>query len=120
MKIGYPCINRSVGCISGRTLRLSSFSKERQYETTSSNLDCLMRILEYNISKKIFFFRITSDLVPFASHPVSETEWRSNFEEKLAGIGDFIRKNNIRKQPVPKRTNSTPQLWANIHLTISI
>ncbi|KUK81250.1 MAG: UV-damage endonuclease [Mesotoga prima] len=75
MKIGYTCINRTVKCCSARTFRLSSYSEERLLETTAANLMCLEKILEFNRAKSILFFRITSDLIPFASHPVCRVDW---------------------------------------------
>ena len=71
MRIGYPCTNRTLGCRGGRTLRLASFSLERLDEIVSSNLRCLETMLHFNAEHGIRFFRISSDLIPFASHPRS-------------------------------------------------
>jgi UV DNA damage repair endonuclease len=67
MKIGYPCINLSLDRKSGRTFRLKSFSEGRFVATVDNNLDCLFDILRFNVSHSIPFFRITADIVPFAS-----------------------------------------------------
>ncbi|MFC1848537.1 UV DNA damage repair endonuclease UvsE [Chloroflexota bacterium] len=42
------------------------------------------------------FFRITSDLVPFASHPVCQFEWQHYFQDKFQDTGDYIRAHDIR------------------------
>ncbi len=42
------------------------------------------------------FFRITSDLVPFASHPICRFDWQNHFKSKFEEIGKFIRSNNMR------------------------
>ena len=96
MKIGYPCINRSIECSSGRTFRLASYSDERLVTTVAGNLTCLKRILEWNCKKEIRFFRITSDIIPFASHPVCTFPWQTHFHEELEEIGHFIRESGMR------------------------
>ncbi|TFF83681.1 MAG: UV DNA damage repair endonuclease UvsE, partial [Promethearchaeota archaeon] len=70
MKIGYPCINLSMDCRSSRTFRLKNYSESKLIETVYGNLNCLQKILEYNLKYNFYFFRITSDLIPFGSHPI--------------------------------------------------
>jgi UV DNA damage endonuclease len=96
MKIGYPCINRSLDCHSDHTFRLKNYSEKRLVETVRMNLACLHGILRFNVEKKICFFRVTSDLVPFASHPVNEFGWQKFFEKQFLKIGDFIRTHDLR------------------------
>ncbi|PKG32472.1 MAG: UV DNA damage repair endonuclease UvsE [Methanoregula sp.] len=96
MRIGYPCINRSIGCSANKTFRLASYSEERLISTVAENLACLKRILLWNAEHDILFFRITSDLVPFASHPVCTFRWQEHFNNEFAEIGEFITKSGIR------------------------
>ena len=96
MKIGYPCINWTIGCKGNRTFRLKSYSEERLIKTVQNNLDCLLKMLQFNVRHEILFFRITSDLIPFASHPICKFKWQEHFREELKTIGDFIQDHNIR------------------------
>jgi UV DNA damage endonuclease len=96
MRIGYPCTNRTLGCRGGRTLRLASFSLERLDEIVSSNLRCLETMLHFNVEHGIRFFRITSDLIPFASHPEIEPPWRHLYARALADAGLTIQHLGIR------------------------
>ena len=96
MRIGYPCINISLGCKSSRTFRLKYYSEKRLKETVENNLNCLDRILRYNLRHNILFFRITSDLVPFASHPICRFDWQESFGKRFKEAGDFIKSCGMR------------------------
>ncbi len=96
MRIGYPCINRTIDCTASSTFRLKSYTESRVKQTVKNNLECLRRILQFNLEHKLFFFRISSDLVPFASHPINMFNWQKYFQEDFEEIGRFINKNRIR------------------------
>ncbi|MBN1923865.1 MAG: UV DNA damage repair endonuclease UvsE [Nanoarchaeota archaeon] len=96
MRVGYACINTSINCTSSSTFRLKNYSKERFMETVKSNLECLKKILEFNNKKGIKFFRITSQLIPFASHPVCSIKWQQFFSEDFKKIGEYVKKNHMR------------------------
>ncbi len=96
MRIGYACLNRSVGCTANRTFRLAGYSDERLVETVGANLACLEKILGFNREHGLGYFRITSDLVPFASHPVCTIDWAARFRKEFAALGRFIRREGFR------------------------
>ena len=96
MKIGYACINLSLACRSSRTFRLKSYSAEKMERTVRGNLSCLMEQLRFNLERGIHYFRISSDLVPFASHPVCDYPWQSEFAREFAAIGRFISEHGMR------------------------
>jgi UV DNA damage endonuclease len=96
MRIGYPCINRTIGCKADHTFRLHSYSEERLVATVAKNLACLKQILAFNLRHELLFFRITSDLVPFASHLVNQFNWQAHFQPQFLEIGQFIAEHGIR------------------------
>jgi UV DNA damage endonuclease len=61
-----------------------------------ANLVCLLKILSYNVDHGLLFFRITSDMVPFASHPVCTFPWRKDFADEFFKIGEYARSHHFR------------------------
>ena len=97
MKLGYPAINQALECRSSTTFRLASYSHERMTSTIETNLACLRRVLGWNAEHRLMFFRITSNLIPFASHPVAAGyDWAARFAVELAGLGDYVRQQGFR------------------------
>lgn len=96
MKIGYPCINESLPGTSSSTFRLASFSEEKLLSSVSRNLDCLQQILEFNVKHDLRFFRVSSGLVPFGSHPVNDVPWQQHFQNTLQALGRYIKSHGLR------------------------
>lgn len=75
-------------------------------QVTLSNLDDLYKILQYNIENNIHFYRITSALVPLATHPeVTNWDYRKIFNIDLKRIGALIEKHNMRVDTHPDEFN---------------
>jgi UV DNA damage endonuclease len=75
---------------------LASFSRERFSDTVGRNLTALEKILRYNLEQNFLFFRISSNTIPFATHPVNHINWKRHFSSDLARIGCFIRAHGFR------------------------
>jgi UV DNA damage endonuclease len=56
----------------------------------------LRKILQFNLEHKLLFFRVSSDLVPFASHSINKFNWQKYFQKDFEEIGEFIIKNRMR------------------------
>ncbi len=96
MAIGYACVAVGVpgaGMI-GCTLKNAGEHKLRSM--ISSNLKALEVLVDYNKENGIKLFRISSDIIPFASHPVNQIPWWINYRDELMGIGIRIREAGIR------------------------
>jgi len=65
-------------------------------ETVENNLNCLLLVLEFNAEHGIYFFRITSDLVPLATHRVCTFNWQRFFKKDFGRLGGFIGNHNMR------------------------
>ena len=96
MKIGYPCINTSIVRETPSTFRLASYNEDCLVKVVRNNLDHLEKILHYNVKNNLLFFRISSGLIPFASHPVCKVNWQKHFAHRFKGLGEFIKENKIR------------------------
>ena len=96
MRIGYPCINRSIGCSSNKKFRLANFTEEKFNETVRNNLSCLDKIVDYNVENNMLFLRISSETIPFASHEVCTLDWKKIFKNELKNIGIKLKDNKFR------------------------
>lgn len=105
MRIGYPCSNLSIDCSAARTFRLASYTPEKLIATVEANLDCLELMLRWNIAHGVRFFRISSDTVPFASHPVMTVDWRREFAGRFAELGRLINDAGMRINVHPGQYN---------------
>ena len=83
-------------CRSSRTFRLKSYSAENMRSTVAGNLSCLREQLDFNLEHCILYFRISSDLVPFASHPVCAYPWQREFRKEFKALGDFVKQHGMR------------------------
>jgi UV DNA damage endonuclease len=87
--------------------RLASEEKrlEKLKFITHSNMRDLKKILEYNVDRNIHFYRLTSALIPLATHPDVSWDYRKIFNVDLKLIGDIIRDNSMRVDTHPDQFN---------------
>ncbi|MBP2635735.1 MAG: uvsE [Firmicutes bacterium] len=64
---------------------------------THENLSNTLRILRYNYAHDIALYRLTSKLVPLATHPIaSGWNYQDEFAAEWQAIGDYIKRYNLR------------------------
>src|SRR5690242_4787508 len=95
-RLGYPCLCLSVDDSSPRGTILRNATPERLRALTAANLERLHRVLDFNTTHGVRMFRLSSDIVPFGSHPVNAIAWWDEFAEPLAHIGEQIRAGDVR------------------------
>ncbi|MEJ7639636.1 MAG: hypothetical protein WKF75_17100 [Singulisphaera sp.] len=54
------------------------------------------RVVEFNVDRGVSLYRISSQLIPFASHPVNDRPWWDDFAGPLAEIADVIARSRMR------------------------
>lgn len=87
MRIGYACLTVGVPKTKLRTCTMKNATEDVLLSLIQSNLVALDNMLDYNIRNDIRLFRISSDIIPFGSHPVNTLKWWEIFSEKLNEIG---------------------------------
>lgn len=96
MAIGYACLTIGVPGTELSTCSLKYASVERLHQLITNNLSALEVMINYNSRNGIRLFRISSDIIPFGSHPANQLHWWKEYEEKLAGIGKKLIQAGIR------------------------
>ena len=112
--IGYACINmglREENIFTNRTMRKATLEKEGHGYLSSiiqQNLTDLLAILKSNEENNIRFFRISSEIFPFYSHPIMGYEIEDLPDSEiilslLSSIGSFATEHGHRltTHPVP-------------------
>lgn len=96
MRIGYACLTVGVEGTKLRTCSLKNATPALLTELIYSNLLVLDKVLDYNIQNDIKLFRISSDIIPFGSHPVNKLEWWQIFADQLKNLGQKSHSHNMR------------------------
>ena len=96
MRIGYACLAIGVPNTKQRNCLLKNASEEKLAELIHYNLSALENIIDYNIKNGIKLFRISSNLIPFASSSVNRIMWWELFENELKTIGQKIKDSGMR------------------------
>lgn len=101
VRLGYACLSKTLEDVtSSSTYTYTKFLEERDFDKLDfvirSNLEDLEKIIDYNISNDVSFFRISSKLVPLATHRDVEFDYVDRYSDIYKRIGDKIRTSGMR------------------------
>ena len=76
IRLGYACITNALDVTSSSIMTYKHYKnlgnlkgQEKLDKIIKSNFEALKEILKYNIKNEIHFYRMTSNLIPLATHP---------------------------------------------------
>jgi UV DNA damage endonuclease len=85
-----------------KALKEESARKVRLSRVTRSNIDNTLRILKYNSALELEVYRLTSKLIPLATHEeLRGWEYSSEFKEELKILGEYIKDKGFRVSAHP-------------------
>jgi len=91
--------------------------KQRLLEITKTNLINTKRALHYNIGHEIMLYRMSSSIVPLATHPDVMWDYLTPFKEEFAEIGQLVKDHGLRVSFHPNQytlfTSPRPEVTKN-------
>ncbi|MEN2774971.1 UV DNA damage repair endonuclease UvsE [Acetivibrio clariflavus] len=106
VRLGYVAMTLNLeNCSPSGTVTVKTFSKlaseeaklHRLRRITRENLNNTLRILRFNKAYNIEVYRLTSKLVPLATHPdIGDWDYVEEFKDEFKKIGQFIKENDFR------------------------
>ncbi|MFS0554284.1 UV DNA damage repair endonuclease UvsE [Brevibacillus sp. 179-C9.3 HS] len=104
IRMGYACISVKTKNNPNKKTTVAQVNKldpqarlKKLRQVMQANFFNLMDLLAYNVENHIFLYRLPSEFVPLATHPVAaEWDWGKEFAWDFQKAGTFIRNNGIR------------------------
>ena len=104
IRLGYVAISLTLNdYIHYKTLSFSQYQKlgtekanVKLTEIILDNLIVLENILRYNVKNGIYFYRLSQNMIPLATHPEVDFDYITPFLTKWKRIGQWIKRHQIR------------------------
>ncbi|WP_134683305.1 UV DNA damage repair endonuclease UvsE [Brevibacillus migulae] len=104
IRLGYACISMATSNNPNKKTTLAQLGKmspeeqrKKLRKVLQTNFFHLMELLAYNLENQIYLYRLPSEFIPFATHPVTEGwDWAKEFAWDFDKAGEYIRKHGIR------------------------
>ncbi len=107
VRLGYVALSKALDDVTtSSTITYTNYINKnyntcKLLEITKNNLDSLYEIIKYNVKNNFHFYRLTSKLVPLATHDKVNFDYITPFLDKYKKIGKLINDNNIRVDTHP-------------------
>ncbi len=107
VRLGYVALSKALDDITtSSTITYTNYinknyNTSKLLEITKNNLDSLYEIIKYNVKNNFHFYRLTSKLVPLATHDKVNFDYITPLLDEYKKIGKLINDNNIRVDTHP-------------------
>lgn len=107
VRLGYVALSKALDDITtSSTITYTNYinknyNTSKLLEITKNNLDSLYEIIKYNVKNNFHFYRLTSKLVPLATHDKVDFDYITPLLDEYKKIGKLINDNNIRVDTHP-------------------
>jgi UV DNA damage endonuclease len=100
-RLGFVASVLSEDLSTSRTCRLRNATDDRIRELIVANLAAFDRVTSFLERQRIFLYRISSNLIRFASHRVNTVRWWDDYADTLGRIGARLRALGVRVSTHP-------------------
>lgn len=104
IRLGYVSVSITLSHVTASSLMTYTYYKKlgeeegqkRLDEIIKSNFSDLEKILYYNYKNDIYFYRLTSNLIPLSTHPEVNYEVYHRYQTEFRRIGKLVKQYHIR------------------------
>ena len=119
IRFGYACKVLGVPGSAMRACTLKHASPANLLEISRHNLAALQAMVNYSKAKQIALLRISSDIIPLASHPGIHFDWQQLCGPELEMLGKSIRGEGVGLNPNPNAAAKIQDNWVGNNLVNS-
>lgn len=107
VRLGYVALSKALDDVTtSSTITYTNYinknyNASKLLEITKDNLEALNEIIKYNIKNNFHFYRLTSKLVPLATHNKVSFDYIAPLKDEYKKISKLINDNNIRVDTHP-------------------
>lgn len=100
VRLGYACISKTLDITTSKTYTYTKYKETKDNkkleEIIEQNLHNLIETLKYNIKNNIHFYRLSSNIIPLATHKEVNINYLDKYKKYYKTISNLINKNNLR------------------------